>query len=666
MFRFNVLSKNHFWRNSALVVVLILITTSFIISKISQSETKINIDGESFSLGQVYPAEFSTYYPSGPNAIDALGKTIDPKQAHCKAVFGFPYGTKFRIFGTGSHYDGNICVASDQIEANAKASTKLQFRLLSTNQDEIYWKRSGRVIILSRGDGKTLNFTDTQNYQQDDPSVKSKKISYLELFKDNDIKEQFYIKNNINYYRPKCKDTDYLGLITADISRDERFEYTLRFFTDLGFSLNQAAGMVANLSAESKLMPSCLEGGGDPCCRLNFYNESSEKHNCEYDINDVRSGQGFGLIQFTDSGEKATVKKLSEVRQKHHFDFSLQLEAIMIRTGSARHACLTGPKQISNKVKNQPLHKAQTATDASFTFLDCYAIPRSGNCGWGKKLQNGDTCYSDVVEKLGQVCLPHSNKTPGRPGLNGRAVSRCVISDAIANAVYQQAKNNRAFLAETLAKKYRGLIPDGKGIDVAKFRQIADDFMNDKDHRGFYEYLEDRCSKKIVKLNNRLQSLVAKAAWPLDCSQNISRREAELSCDAKRSTDFYKKLSACRQGERNGYCNFRNTPSGQDSFGFIASMLQESSWDETYTISADRKTNWTKIFKIGEVDTSQLQAGDVGIRRSPVFHTVLFVGDIPGFEHPIVTAGPNQAPGASPLINQAHHYNWYRKVSETD
>ena len=94
-------------------------------------------------------------------------------------------------------------------------------------------------------------------------------------------------------------------------------------------------------------------------------------------------------------------------------------------------------------------------------------------------------------------------------------------------------------------------------------------------------------------------------------------------------------------------------------------MIQESGLDPSY--SGASGSGWTKVFEIGEVDTSKLLPGDVGVYTTPNFHTVLFVGNIPEFEFPVASASYSEDPqggrypSASKAMSEADRYAWYRK-----
>lgn len=668
-----------------LLAVLVCLSIPYFTSQPALASEKIELGDKSFQLGQAYTADFSKYYPSGPNRQDQLGQNIDPSQPSCQVSLNFPYGTKFRLFGTGTSLDGTICVVTGQMNsALVQNRNDIHLNLVSGRQEDIYWKKSGRIRLVAIGDGRNLNFNDSGEYSSDDPKLQTKTETGINLQDDAKARERFFIKNRIIYYNNECdEENEGMGLITADITRAEREEYALRFMTNIGFSLNQAAGMVANMAAESKLMPSCREMGGDPACRLNFYDPITEKHRTEYQIEDVADGQGFGLMQFTDQSEKDTIKLVSEVREKHHFDMDVQLEGLLVQMFTNRIACFYNPKQLTNKEANKALHKAQSPTEAAFTFVDCYGIPRSSGCGWGRKLK-GDysRCYSDVVEKLGQVCncvMENGQCKEGKKGFINRDTNKkifvCEITDAIANAVYQQQLNNRAWAAEQLVAKYRDQIEDGEGIDLAEMERIAKEFREDTNRSGFVDNFSTSCKKTPSKLKNPLQDLVARSAWPVICEIGQDRSRNGIFCNAKQPTSFYANLISCRL-EGGGSCAFPKVGSdlvgpnrGQDAFGYIATMMQESGWDKTYTKSADElPETWAKIFDVGQVDTSQLRAGDIGIARKPNFDTILFSGDIPGFESPVTSAtaarhsDSGRYPSASSAINRANDYAWYRRI----
>jgi hypothetical protein len=96
------------------------------------------------------------------------------------------------------------------------------------------------------------------------------------------IDESFYSSNDILFYDPRCDTGVAQGLIS--LQGKDNLEKILKFLMDpsRGLTLAQAAGMIGNLMAESKLDPSIIQGGG----------------HANPDYKPV-SGVGFGLAQWT-------------------------------------------------------------------------------------------------------------------------------------------------------------------------------------------------------------------------------------------------------------------------------------------------------------------------------------------------------------------------------
>lgn len=94
--------------------------------------------------------------------------------------------------------------------------------------------------------------------------------------------ESFYSSNDILFYDPRCDTGVAQGLIS--LQGKDNLEKILKFLMDpaRGLTLAQAAGIIGNLMAESRLDPSIIQGGGQ----------------ANPDYKPV-SGVGFGLAQWT-------------------------------------------------------------------------------------------------------------------------------------------------------------------------------------------------------------------------------------------------------------------------------------------------------------------------------------------------------------------------------
>lgn len=687
-----------------LVILTFFVTTIALFSsnKIALSApTTIPIKNTNLEVGKVYPVEISLYKPSGSNLKDIKGNPVDVLKPGCLVTSGFPYGTKFRIFGTGTAKDGTICTSLGDINNNPLISNpkgNFQLSLVTTDLSEVnsFGLKQARATIISLGDNQMLDFTDTGAYRNDDSKITTSSKTTSKA--DDDLIKDFYIKNDILYYRCEVEKEGGQSsgskssfVLTKDKTLEIRQEYILRFLTKVGFTLEQAAGIVGNITAESRAMPSCIEGGGNPACYENFYDEATGKYNEEYEIDDVGGGRGFGLVQFTDSAEKRVVKEVARIRNRHHFDMDVQIESFLVRLGEGKGECMTNsPSTKSNIHPNQGLHLASDAIEATFTFLDCYGVPASTNCGYYRQTHlRGSVyyrCWKDIAEEYG-TC---NQIAVGKHKTNKSRIS-CEVTEQIGMKVYNLQKANRGGIATKLVEKYRGIIPDGEGIDIEEFKQRAKDLMSGVDTSGFefaYGSSEETESIETVPCNqtpdqgnlNDLQKLVAKSAWPLSCGGKDPRERSEngLYCNADKPTDFYADLIKCRKGGSSNSCQFvggeTGGNNGADCFGYVATMIQESGIDTGYTSSADRRTSagWQKIFDIGQVDTSQLKPGDVGIYRGQHFHTILYSGDIPNFESPITSASYSTEPGrgrfptASRAIASADKYAWYRKVGNNE
>ena len=692
---FSKLEKNNSIRPIVAIVFLFFVATILISPKRTNFVKADTIPDSNFNIGKVYSAGFGMYFPSGETLKDANGLDNDPLKPTCAAQIGIPYGTKIRIFGTETDFDGKICVVNRNILLNPNQNNNaIMLDFITPDQSAVtaWGQKTGRAIIVSLGDGVTLDFSDNGEYKTDDPTVtgpmNGSAATPGEV--DDEQREEFFISNRIYYYKPECfelrEEDDMIG---PDSTIEERAERALTFLTEDGFTLNQAAGIVANLWAESKIMPACQEGGGNDCCYQNFYNDRYvDKFNCNgganFDPFNMEKSRGFGIMQFTGSGETEVVKKVAEVREKDPLSMSVQLEAMMISLFANKIGCFTGPPQRINKNPNIGLGKVDDPIEACFTFVDCYGIPRSANCGFGhlKKGRAWKKCWNDVVDKLGATCVEITKEegceySSGFVGYSQDKGKCCLVTQEVAQAVYNNTYNNRCFRAKRLVEQFSGTISDGEGVDVDYLTQVSKDFLNDIDDTGFEEEAIAASQKMVPceKTNTNLsgiQNLVSKSAWPIYCKPKEKRTLGDgRSCDAQRGTDFYNNLITCRQGDGGNSCSVvGGTPrggviKGRDCAHFVKAMVQESGLDPSY--SGVSGSGWTKIFEIGEVDTSKLLPGDVGVYRIPNFHTVLFVGNIPEFEFPVASASYSEDPlggrypSASKAMSEADRYAWYRK-----
>lgn len=122
--------------------------------------------------------------------------------------------------------------------------------------------------------------------------------------------------------------------------------------------------------------------------------------------------------------------------------------------------------------------------------------------------------------------------------------------------------------------------------------------------------------------------------------------------------------------KRSAYGNDAAHKYGNDCGAFVYILMHESGFEPNYpaTNTAGQlswlNSNWTKIFDPGQVDTSQLQPGDIGIKNGHVF---VWTGPVDGFVGTSAEAalGSNTAPTAITPSNTYsdpnNGYYWFRK-----
>ncbi|MFZ2545304.1 MAG: phage tail tip lysozyme [Candidatus Saccharimonadales bacterium] len=100
-----------------------------------------------------------------------------------------------------------------------------------------------------------------------------------------DFDEPFFSSNQIFYYDARCASETAQGMLS--VTGKDNLEIILKFFMQKGLTLAQASGIAGNMSAESGLDPTIIQGGGhaQPGYR-------------------PQSGVGFGLVQWTSGGRQ--------------------------------------------------------------------------------------------------------------------------------------------------------------------------------------------------------------------------------------------------------------------------------------------------------------------------------------------------------------------------
>lgn len=117
----------------------------------------INKDGVSNSkiAGEVFKAEFTAYYPSDDpiegGFQDCKGNPLNPENLTCAAPSNIPYGTKIKIDGTGTSYDGKIFTVTDRGGAiKIKDDGTYRIDILMSNNSECndFGRRGGKITVL--------------------------------------------------------------------------------------------------------------------------------------------------------------------------------------------------------------------------------------------------------------------------------------------------------------------------------------------------------------------------------------------------------------------------------------------------------------------------------------------------------------------------------------
>lgn len=103
--------------------------------------------------------------------------------------------------------------------------------------------------------------------------------------------ENFYSQNNIQFYSPACEETASSDGAVQLAGKDNT-EKILNFFMRKGLSLAQSAGIVGNMMQESGLNPAIEQGG-----------------RIVDDTYVLKSGVGFGLVQWTSGGRQQNFMK---------------------------------------------------------------------------------------------------------------------------------------------------------------------------------------------------------------------------------------------------------------------------------------------------------------------------------------------------------------------
>lgn len=614
----------------------------------------ILVEGKEFCVGQTHKTLFTAYFPDGDLTTmeggfnDKLGRPLDPSLPTCASPREFPYGTKFRIHGTGTERDGTICVSNDTggaIVLEPDGSLHIDVLLPDYETMSNWGLKWGEATIISIPDkGNTeLDFSDTGAYKTPGKVSEKAGIIYGKLSKE---RENFYIKNNITYYNPTivdCLPSNDQAFTNVDAEEKDRAEYLIRYLTGAGFSLAQASGITGNLYQESHIRPDTIQYSPDcnsascDCCGscawksilTNKLDPSTNRY--EYDTDKVNldcSSQGVGLAQWSWHERKKALFDFAKKRNVHVYDLEMQLEFMMNDFVNDAAKCFQG---------NDGVQAATTPVDAAVRFHDCYE----------KSADSPDK----VLERRG-----------------GKA--------------------------EEYNTMFQTQIPDGTGFDPEEFKSRFSGSNFNNSSGGGLDI--DLCVESTGPVAD-LQKLVEKTAWPLYCNGNgITRNEGGLECRAAEPKPYYKDLIACRSGGSSTITDcirgHVGANQGQDCGGFVTTIIQESGWDEKYNPGQENTSGqekwlnnatngWKRIYTCneGDLDTSQLQPGDVAI-RTPDYgchatgHTWLYTGQIPNFEFPAASASFSGGYGnygstgrfpmaaGAPEMPVAHTYSWYRKI----
>lgn len=706
--------KSRFLATIMLVMAIIYLVFP---KNISSAEASVTIGSLTFEVGKTYKAVYSAYFPG--NAIssglnDFKGNPIDVTKPSCVAPRGIPYGTKLRIFNTSTARDSTICVVNNYsstaiVADNGSINIEL---IMPTAESAAQWSKiNGQVIIVSVGDNNSLDYTDGGEFPV--AGTVEEPESPFSSQEDQEITEEFLIKQDIRFFDDnECITDSNSGLTDAVLgagAENEKVEYILRFLTGVGFTLNQSAGIVGNLQAESgnNISPVCLEKSSGlaadapaECDQKSFrcnttknvLSSATGKYICE--PKEFTFNSGIGIAQWT-GGRQSALQKIANNRGTHVYDLNTQLETLLYDLAKVRTRCFQdNAAQYANKVPNKAINKANTVEEATFAFLDCFENPgKANNCGYGAYIRQDRLCDGERV------------------------------TAEVAEATYQaylKGGNNRVYRAIKIANTYRGKIQDGAGVTrdalLARFGLEGGGDLPP----GEAPAAIDVCAPAQQKFDGpagALQELVSKSAWPLDCCNKMDNGRAALNsstlttadkkhiqnnldfqiqnnidCGAngakrKNPTEFYANLVKCRTGgggeckNTSGYIGGCN---GKDCGGFVTTMIQESGWDPNYnskkgTVSGGQlpylqsSSEWELIYPANTGSprdiTQDLLPGDVAISAEKG-HTFLFTGQIAGFQYPAASASYAEcdpylyrAPMAAHEMLEASQYNWYRKKS---
>ncbi|MBI3889604.1 hypothetical protein HY312_03460, partial [Candidatus Saccharibacteria bacterium] len=121
--------------------------------------------------------------------------------------------------------------------------------------------------------------------------------------------ENFYSLNNIGWFDPRCAEATSAKYV--QLAGNDNTEKILNFFMRKGLTLAQASGIIGNMMQESGLNPAIEQGGA-----------------IKDDTYVLKSGVGFGLVQWTSGGRQQNFMKFMKELGVGVTDLSGQLEFV--------------------------------------------------------------------------------------------------------------------------------------------------------------------------------------------------------------------------------------------------------------------------------------------------------------------------------------------------
>ena len=112
-------------------------------------------DSNTQANGTVVNAEFTAYFPSNDpmegGLFDCKGNLLNPDNLTCAAPKNIPYGTKIKIEGTGTSYDGKIFTVTDRggaIKIKDDGTYRIDILMSTNEQCNNFGRKSGKITIL--------------------------------------------------------------------------------------------------------------------------------------------------------------------------------------------------------------------------------------------------------------------------------------------------------------------------------------------------------------------------------------------------------------------------------------------------------------------------------------------------------------------------------------